>query len=382
DEARRNATLQVRIASEALLVTHPETAEVLADDALDDLGRQTAADGGRTHAHFRGTRRVRAAQTPVTRAETLTRPGAGTVAEGPDIAETDTFASAAATFTDTRETETAGAECVADFVAPHVAASADLVGAERRVAPPRSRRRVRIARRARVEEADHSELHRLAQRSLASNVRIRIVLRPLHRVPLVRSLGGRIPHGTLLTFGARPGAAFLVVRVLLNDLGFLFLLLTLRGNIEVLLHEVEPILVEILVVRETERRNEEGHRGDEPGVHQERQPEVRGNGPIERGADTLFDRLARVDGRNLEHEPTELDARACTARQSQLVPASNLRSRLRAWPHLFEAHSRLAWDLDVARRARRDHQRDGHAVSHDHRKAGRPDPLARDEEVA
>src|SRR5690606_36024389 len=220
------------------------------------------------------------------RAEALTGTRAGAVTERADVAQTDALAATTAAFANAGQTETAGAECVADLVAPHVAACADLVGAERGVAPPGCRGRIRIARCSRVEEADHTELHRLTQRCLTSDVGIRIVLRALNRVPLVRVLGGRVPHGTLLTLGASSGAAFLVVGVFLDDLGFLLLLLTLCRSVQILLHEIEPILVEILVVRQAERGHEERHRGDEPGVNQERQTEVGGDGPIERGANT------------------------------------------------------------------------------------------------
>ena len=49
---------------------------------------------------------------------------------------------------------------------------------------------------------------------------VRIVFRPLHRVALVGCLGGRIAHRAFFTLGSRSGAAFLVVGLLFDDLGF------------------------------------------------------------------------------------------------------------------------------------------------------------------
>ena len=88
---------------------------------------------------------VRAAEAAVAGAEALAGAGAGAVTERADVAEADAFAATAAAFADAGEAETAGAERVADRVAPHVAAGAERVVAERVVASPRSRRRVRIA---------------------------------------------------------------------------------------------------------------------------------------------------------------------------------------------------------------------------------------------
>src|SRR5262245_11555788 len=102
-----------------------------------------------------------------------------------DVAEADAFAATTATLADAGQTETTGAEGLADLVAPHVAHGAHFIGAERGVATPRCGRRVRITRGARVEQTDHAELHRLAQSSLASDVRVLIVLRALDGVPLV-----------------------------------------------------------------------------------------------------------------------------------------------------------------------------------------------------
>src|SRR4051794_8572916 len=44
DELHRDATLEVRVVAEAVLVAETEAAEVLANDALDDLRREAAVD--------------------------------------------------------------------------------------------------------------------------------------------------------------------------------------------------------------------------------------------------------------------------------------------------------------------------------------------------
>src|SRR5262249_27828623 len=105
----RNATLEVRVVAEAVLVAQAEATEVLAHDALDDLGREAAADARRAHADRRRLGAVRAAQAAVTGAEALASAGAGAVTDRADRSEADTFAATAAAFTDARQAEAASA---------------------------------------------------------------------------------------------------------------------------------------------------------------------------------------------------------------------------------------------------------------------------------
>src|SRR5438874_988601 len=79
----------------------------------------------------RRLRAVRPRQAAVTGAEALTRAGAGAVTDGADRAEADAFAATAAAFADAGEAEAAGAERLADLIAPHVAARAQRIVAER-----------------------------------------------------------------------------------------------------------------------------------------------------------------------------------------------------------------------------------------------------------
>ena len=53
DEAHRHAALQVGVVAQPVLVAEPEAAEVLAHDALDDLGREAAAHARGAHADLR-----------------------------------------------------------------------------------------------------------------------------------------------------------------------------------------------------------------------------------------------------------------------------------------------------------------------------------------
>src|ERR1019366_8143812 len=53
DELHGDATLQVRVRSHSVLVAEPETTEVLTNDALDDLRRQTTVDLRRAFAKLR-----------------------------------------------------------------------------------------------------------------------------------------------------------------------------------------------------------------------------------------------------------------------------------------------------------------------------------------
>ena len=189
---------------------------------------------------------MRAAEAAVAGAEALAGAGAGAVTDGADAAEADALAATAAAFADAGEAEAAGAERVADLVAPHVAARAQRIVAERVVAAPGRGRRVGIAAGAGVEQADHAELGRVAERRLARDVRIRVVLRALHAVAVAGGLGVRVAHRALFALGARAGAALLVVGVVLGDLlGLLLLLLLLGGGLEVLLDQVLLIAIEI-----------------------------------------------------------------------------------------------------------------------------------------
>ncbi len=70
---------------------------------------------------------MRTAEPAVTSAEALPGARAGSVAQGADVTEANAFTATATAFTDTGETEAARAECVADFIAPHVTAGAHVV---------------------------------------------------------------------------------------------------------------------------------------------------------------------------------------------------------------------------------------------------------------
>src|SRR5690606_25663079 len=113
---------------------------------------------------------------------------------------------------------------------------ANVIYAERSLAPPGSGWRVRIASGTCVQQLDHTELHRLAHRGLARDVRNRIVLWPLHAAALVGVLARFFTHRAFFTLCPRTGPTFLVVCVLFRSLiRLLFLLLLLGGSIEVLL---------------------------------------------------------------------------------------------------------------------------------------------------
>src|SRR6478735_5398030 len=123
DETSGNATFEIRIPAEALLVAHTETTVILTNDTLDDFGRQTPAHGRRAHAHLRSLGLVRTA-------EALARTRTGSVAQRANVAQADALTATATALTDTGETEAARAEGVADFVAPHVTAGAYVVRTE------------------------------------------------------------------------------------------------------------------------------------------------------------------------------------------------------------------------------------------------------------
>ena len=118
DELHRDATLEVRVRAQTVLVAETEATEVLTNDALDDLRREATVDlrGALTKGGRLGL--VSAAETAVAVTEALTRAGAGAVSERSDVAEADAFAATAAAFADAREAEAARAERVADGVTP------------------------------------------------------------------------------------------------------------------------------------------------------------------------------------------------------------------------------------------------------------------------
>src|SRR5262249_3951789 len=129
DETNLHTSLEVRVSRETRLVTHAESAVILPNDTLNDLGREATADRGGAHANLRGLRRVPAAEAAVAGAEALAGAGARAVTERAPPTEADTLAATAAAFTDARQTETARAVRVADLVAEHVAHGADRVRA-------------------------------------------------------------------------------------------------------------------------------------------------------------------------------------------------------------------------------------------------------------
>src|SRR5690606_3899183 len=82
-------------------------------------------------------------------------------------------AEAAAPLARSGEPEASGAARLSNLVAPHVAEGADVIEPESGVAPPRRRRRIRVARGAR-QQTDDAEARRVAQRLLARQVRVRV----------------------------------------------------------------------------------------------------------------------------------------------------------------------------------------------------------------
>ena len=240
----------------------------------------------------------------------------------PIVAEADAFAATAAAFADARQAEAAGAERVADGVAPHVAAGAHRIVAERIVATPRSRRCVRIAARAGVEQADHAELGRFAERRLASDVRIGVVLRTLDAEAMARLFGVGVTHRALFALGARTGAAFFVVGVGLGDLlGLLLLLLALGSGVKVLLDQVLLIAAQAVFVGEAHRRDEERHRRDEADVREQREADVEQRVEVGVGEKPVDERLAGGDRGHLEHEAVDLHARLAARRESDICCA-------------------------------------------------------------
>ena len=94
DEANCHATLQARVAPEAVFVAEAKPTVVLANDALNDLGRETPLDFRRPDADLRCARGVRSTGAAVAGAEARTRSGAAAVVDGADRAETDALAEA------------------------------------------------------------------------------------------------------------------------------------------------------------------------------------------------------------------------------------------------------------------------------------------------
>src|SRR5690606_20603838 len=180
-EAHGDATLEVGVAGEAPLVTHPETAEVLAHHPLDDLGRQAAAHRrvGRTDARCRGHVRVGGATahalSEAVGTETLAGPEPPTMPQGADVAQTDAGAPSAAPVAVAREPEPTAPKRITDIISPHVALGAEVSVAQGRVAAPGSRRCGGVAGAA-LEHADHAETSRFLARGGASEPQVRLVL--------------------------------------------------------------------------------------------------------------------------------------------------------------------------------------------------------------
>src|SRR5690606_25485093 len=103
-------------------------------------------------------------------------------------------------------------------VSPHIPSGTQWIVTERGVAPPRSRRSIRITTGTRVEKSDHTELRRLAESRLACDVRIRVVGGPLHPIALTSVPGVRVAHRAFFALGSRTRTAFPVVGVRLRDL--------------------------------------------------------------------------------------------------------------------------------------------------------------------
>ncbi len=307
------------------------------------------------------------------RPEALAGARAGAVAEGADAAETDALAATAAALADAREAEPACAERLADVVAPHVAARRERIVAERVVAAPGCRRRVRIAARTGVEQTDHAELGCVAERCLACDVRVSVVRRALNAVAVARELGVGVAHRTLFTLGARARAALLVVGVVVGDLLRLLLLHLLLGRrLQVLLDEVLLIRRDPVLVRAAERRHEERHRREQARVHGQRQARV--EQPLRVDLEVPGDHASSVARSDLEDQTAQLDLRLRAGRQRELMRARELRTRLgpTLLDRLLHRHLGLAGDLDRARRALREH--DAHRPAaigeHDRRARG------------
>ena len=247
-----DAALEVRVVAQAVLVAEAEATEVLANDALDDLGREAAVDLRRAHADLRALASVRAAEAAVARAEALTGAGAGAVADACRWCRGRCPRRDRRRLRRCRRGRGRRRRTTSPIASPHMLPRArQRVVAERVVATPRRRRRVRIAAGARVEEADHAELRRFAERGLARDVRVRVVLRALDAVALVRSsLVFGLPIEPSSPLARVPVPPSLLSAFVLGDLlGLLLLLLALGGRLEVLLDEVLLVAVERLLVR-------------------------------------------------------------------------------------------------------------------------------------
>src|SRR5688572_30126790 len=165
-EARRDATFEVRILHQALLVAHTEAPEVLAYRALDDFRWQPAAHRGRTWPHLRNCRLVRIARAIARDSEAIVEPETHARTAGRHAAETDLVAASAAAFLVARVIQATRAGDVADRIAPQIADRAHRVGAERGVAAPRYAQRGGVTVH-RVEQADDAHRPGFTQRGLA-----------------------------------------------------------------------------------------------------------------------------------------------------------------------------------------------------------------------
>src|SRR5262249_9112549 len=111
-------------------------------------------------------------------AELVTIAEARAVADGGDAADADALVSPAAALADAAEAEPAGAARLVARGAPPVPRLALPVVALHHVTPPHHGRGVAVARDARVDQPDHPEVGRVAERLRLREVDIRVVLRP------------------------------------------------------------------------------------------------------------------------------------------------------------------------------------------------------------
>src|SRR5262249_12388267 len=142
-ELDRHAALQGRVVAQPVLVAEAKAAEVLADDALDDLGRESAVDGGGAFADAGGLYGVPAAQPSVTAARPLPRAVAGALTKAAEGAEADPFPSTSATCARAEQAQASGSEGV-------VGRAAETVGDRRRGGTTSRRQRSRCSRARRL----------------------------------------------------------------------------------------------------------------------------------------------------------------------------------------------------------------------------------------
>ena len=246
----RDAPLQVGVVAHAVLVAKAEATEVLAHDALDDLGRQAPVDARRALANARGLDLVAAAETTAAAADALPRAGAGAVTEAAEVAEADALATTAAAFADARKAEAARAERIADGVAEHVAAGALLVLARGLFATPR-------APWARSGSPPPIVEMRPIMPNCAASCRAACLARcgsglslgpwTPYLWPVV--LRVRVTHRPLLALRRGCRCPLLFVGVGLGDfVGLALLLLALGCGVEQLLHHQDLVAIDVLAV--------------------------------------------------------------------------------------------------------------------------------------